>query len=299
MTTAINRYGHVAVLAGGKSNEREISLQGGEAVCTALDERGIQATLMDISESLPKRESIDRAFIMVHGQGGEDGKIQGYLETVGLPYTGSGVQASSICMNKYLTKLIWKDLGLCTPEHILASDCHSIDPDSITYPVIVKPTGEGSSIGMSRVECGKTLEPSINQALQYSSTALIERWVDGDELTVSILGDQSLPVICVKTPRQFYDFDAKYRSNKTEYIFPDYDDCDLAYIQSMALKAFQATGATGWGRVDLIRDHDGTLWLLEINTVPGMTRHSLVPKAAEKAGINFAALCEKILETSL
>lgn len=299
MTAVINRYGHVAVLAGGNSNEREISMQGGQAVCSVLSEMGIQTTLMDIRECLPHQKKVDRAFIMVHGQGGEDGGLQGYLDTLGLPYTGSGVLASGICMNKYLTKLLWKDVGLHTPGYVVVSDRHSLDLSSINYPVIVKPVNEGSSIGIQQVENDEMLEPAVHQALEYSSTALIEQWIDGDELTVSILGDQPLPVICVKTPRQFYDFDAKYHSEKTEYIFPNYDDHELMRIQTFAMQAFQVTGASGWGRVDLIRDHEGMLWFLEINTVPGMTNHSLVPKAAAKAGIDYATLCEKILETSL
>jgi D-alanine-D-alanine ligase len=238
---------------------------------------------------------------MLHGRGGEDGVIQGALERLGLPYTGSGVLGSALGMDKYRTKLIWRGLGLPTPESVLMVNEQDLQQaDVLGYPLIIKPSHEGSSIGMAKVTALAELESAWHEALRYDSQVLAERWIVGGEYTVSILGETALPLIRLETPRTFYDYEAKYQADSTRYHCP----CGLPAaqeqaLQALALQAFHAIGASGWGRVDLMLDQTGQAWLIEVNTAPGMTDHSLVPMAAKQAGIDFDALVLQILAGTL
>ncbi len=300
MMNAVHDYGHVVVLAGGSSSERDVSLQGGKAVFLALQQLGVSAELIEMKESIQLPEKVSRVFIMVHGKDGEDGCIQGYLEMLNIPFTGSGVQASAVCMHKYISKIIWEKQGFSTPEYILVkASQENLDQSSFQYPVIVKPCTEGSSIGMTIVKTSKELQSALDLAFKYDDEVLVERWISGTELTVSIVGDVVFPVIAVETGHDFYDYSAKYKASDTRYLCPDYTEEEIKYIQSYSKKAFEALGAKGWGRVDLIRDESGNLCLLEVNTVPGMTDHSLVPKTAERIGVDYKELVRMILETSL
>lgn len=298
------RFGKVAVLLGGRAAEREVSLKSGRAVLDALLAKGVDAHPLDPDETVLEQlraGGFDRAFIVLHGRGGEDGVIQGALETIGLPYTGSGVLGSALGMDKYRTKLAWAGRGLPTAESVLLADASDLDAAAaIGFPLMVKPAHEGSSIGMARVEDPAALASAWRTARQYDSLVLAERWIQGAEYTCAILGREALPPIRLETPHAFYDYDAKYRADSTRYLCP----CGLAAaeesrIKQLALDAFEAVGASGWGRVDLMIDESGRPYLLEINTVPGMTDHSLVPMAARAAGIDFDSLVLRILETSL
>jgi len=240
------------------------------------------------------------AFIALHGRFGEDGTVQGALEYLGIPYTGSGVMASALAMDKWRTKLLWRAAGLPTPNDELMSA--RTDPARLAarlgLPLMVKPAREGSSIGMSKVTTIERITPAYELAARYDDVVIAERFVEGIELTAAILGDEPLPLIRLETPREFYDYEAKYFANDTRYICP----CGLPAeqersVQRMALEAFRILGCSGWGRVDAMLDHDGKLQLLEVNTIPGMTDHSLVPMAARAAGIAFEDLCVRILET--
>ncbi len=295
------KLGKVAVLMGGLSAEREISLMSGGAVLTALKSKGVDAHGIDVNKDIVgdlQDEDYQRAFIVLHGRGGEDGTMQGLLELMSVPYTGSGVMASSLAMDKLKTKQIWLAMGLPTPDFcILDSEksCHQA-LQSLSLPLIIKPVLEGSSIGMSKVEREEELIPAWQKAQQCGGTVIAERWIEGDEFTAAILDDQVLPMIKLKTTHKFYDFDAKYEADDTQYICP----CGLSEKQesqyaALATQAFDAVGASSWGRVDFMVDENDQPWLIEVNTVPGMTSHSLVPMAAKQAGLSFEELVVKIL----
>jgi len=304
MTTAAD-FGRVAVLLGGRAAEREISLISGQAVLAGLLRRGVDAHPLDTGEpdALARLAGGEfaRAFIVLHGRGGEDGVIQGALEAIGLPYTGSGVLGSAIGMDKYRCKLVWHGAGLPTPPFALVRRVEDLKAASaLGFPLMLKPAHEGSSIGISKVDEEKHLEEAWAKARGYDSLVLAERWVRGSEYTAAVLTGRVLPLIKLETPHAFYDFDAKYHADTTRYLCP----CGLSpdkerELQALALAAFEAAGTSGWGRVDLMLDETGQPWLIEVNTVPGMTDHSLVPMAARAGGIDFDELVFRILETSL
>ena len=289
----------IAVLMGGYSAEREISLMSGKAVYKALLKNNVECFPFDLTEdNLDKlwTKEFDKAFIVLHGRGGEDGYIQSLLDKRKIPFTGSGVEASNLCMNKAITKDVWLKHELPLSPSIVATQGKTINPIDFPLPWAVKPTMEGSSIGITKVEDKSELDAALELAWQYNDEALIEHWIKGDEYTVAILGNQALPSIKIISDHDFYDYDSKYFSNKTEYLCPsDLSDQQEKNIQTIAMKAFNLTGASGWGRVDFILDKDKNPYLLEINTVPGMTSHSLVPMAAKVAGMNFEQLVLKIL----
>ncbi len=300
----MRNFGKVAVLMGGDSAEREISLKSGSAVLEALQRQGVDAHKVDAGDDLLqqlKEGCFDRAFIILHGRGGEDGVVQGALEQIDMPYTGSGVLGSSLGMDKYRCKLLWSGCQLPTPPFVvMQSEADVALADELGYPQMIKPAHEGSSIGMSRVLQRDELKQAWQAASQYDGLVLAEAYIDGPEYTIAILGDEALPVIRLETPNVFYDYEAKYHSDSTQYHSP----CGLSSekelaIQQLALQAFQVSGAKGWGRVDLMLDSREAPWLIEINTVPGMTGHSLVPMAAKAAGISFDQLVIKILATSM
>lgn len=298
-------FGRVAVLFGGKSAERPVSLKSGAAVLAALQEAGVDAFGIDVGDDLLQRltsEKIDRAFIVLHGRGGEDGTMQGLLECAGIPYTGSGVLASALAMDKLRTKQVWQSLGLPTPRHaVLASvaDCEKAASE-LGFPLIVKPAHEGSSIGMAKVDSVAALVEAWQSAAQFDSQVLVEQWIKGPEFTIAVLRGEVLPPIGLGTPHSFYDYDAKYLANDTQYRIP----CGLSAEKESELKALtaracEAVGTQGWARVDVMQDADGQFWLLEVNTVPGMTDHSLVPMAAKAVGLEFTDLVQAILADSL
>ena len=289
----------IAVLMGGYSTEREISLMSGKAVYKALLKNNVECFPFDLTEdNLDKLwiKEFDKAFIVLHGRGGEDGYIQSLLDKRKVPFTGSGVEASNLCMNKAHTKDVWLKHELPLSPSIVATQGKPIDPIDFPLPWAVKPTMEGSSIGITKVENKNELDTALELAWQYNDEALIEHWIEGDEYTVAILGNQALPSIKIMSDHDFYDYDSKYFSNKTEYLCPsDLSEQQEKNIRTIAMKAFNLTGASGWARVDFILDKDKNPYLLEINTVPGMTSHSLVPMAAKAAGMNFEQLVLKIL----
>jgi D-alanine-D-alanine ligase len=304
MVAKPEQFGRVAVLMGGRSAERQISLQSGNAVLEALIRRRVHAEAVDVGPDLLERlqrSDYDRAFLILHGRGGEDGTIQGALEIYGLPYTGSGVMASAIGMDKYRCKLIWRGLGLPTPDFVMIrSEKDLAAAGSLGHPLIVKPSHEGSSIGMARVDDDGGLRSAWEAAVRYDREVLAERWVTGREYTCAVLRGEALPLIRLETPRSFYDYEAKYSADTTRYHCPCGLDTDAERrIQALALEAFEAVGARGWGRVDLLVDDADRPWLIEINTAPGMTDHSLVPMAARAAGIGFDELVWRILEDAM
>jgi D-alanine-D-alanine ligase len=279
-------------------------MKSGSAVLAALLRKGVDAHALDPDERVLERlrtGAFDRAFIILHGRGGEDGQIQGALETIGMPYTGSGVLGSALGMDKYRCKLAWVGCGLPTAESaLLRTDADLAAVQSLGFPLMIKPVHEGSSIGMARVEDPESLADAWRVASRYDALVLAERWIQGAEYTCAILGQEALPMIRLETPNAFYDFDAKYQADSTRYLCPcGLPETEESRLQRLALDAFEATGASGWGRVDLMVDDDGQPFLLEINTVPGMTDHSLVPMAARVAGLDFDTLVWRILETSL
>ncbi len=299
------RYGRVAVLMGGTSAEREVSLETGSAVCAALRRVGIDAEAVDAGDGFLRgfaNAGFDRVFIALHGRGGEDGTVQGALTMLGMPFTGSGVLGSALAMDKVRSKWIWYSHGLPTPAFVeinASADIKRIVPE-LGLPVMVKPVHEGSSCGASRVVDATGLDAAWRKAQALDGRVLVEQWITGAEYTVAILGAQVLPMIKLETPNEFYDYEAKYLSESTRYLCP----CGLPADQErelgqLALRAFELVGASGWGRVDLMVDAQGRPWLLEVNTVPGMTSHSLVPMAARYAGISFEELVVRILDTSL
>lgn len=295
-------FGHVVLLMGGMAAEREVSLNSGQAVATALQANGIQHTLLDVGSDGWIEQLVhggfDRAFNIVHGRGGEDGQLQGLLELIGLPYTGSQVQASALTMDKIMTKRIWQTLSLPTPDYAVLQAGDTVD--YALFPAMVKPANEGSSIGMRKVANVAELHEALAEAAEYDRDILVEQFVTGREFTCAVLGDVALPLIELRTPNDFYDFEAKYQSNTTDYLCP----CDLPaaqqeQLQALMVKAFAGAGASGWGRVDFMLDEQEQPWLLEVNTVPGMTDHSLVPMAAKQAGADFNELVWRLLEQTL
>ena len=297
-------FGKVAVLLGGRSAEREVSLKSGTAVLGALRQRGVDAHPVDPGPDVLQvlgAGGYHRAFVILHGRGGEDGVIQGALETLGLPYTGSGVLGSALGMDKYRCKLVWRGMGLPTPEFaVLRHESDLARAAELGFPLMVKPAQEGSSIGMARVEDPEQLAQGWRAAAEYDALVLAERWIVGAEYTCAVLGGEALPLIRLETPHAFYDYDAKYFANTTQYHCP----CGLPEDQELrlrrlALDAFAGIGGRGWGRGDLMLDQSGEPWLLEVNTAPGMTDHSLVPMAARARGIEFDELVWRILETTL
>ena len=295
-------FGKVAVLLGGKSAERAVSLKGGSMVLHALRRRGVDAHPFDPAEQgldalLEKR--FDRAFIALHGRFGEDGTVQGVLEWLGIPYTGSGVLASALAMDKVRAKLLWQASELPTPPYEVldgGTDFRAV-AQRLGLPLMVKPVNEGSSIGMSKVRAPAALEEAYTLAVNFDRSVIAEKFIEGTELTCGVLGDEPLPLIRLETPRDFYDYEAKYVADDTRYILP----CGLAADQERALQrvclaAFRALGCRGWGRVDLMLDRAGDPHLLEVNTSPGMTDHSLVPMAARAIGLSYEDLCLRILE---
>jgi len=298
-------FGRVAVLFGGTSAEREISLLSGAAVLAALQRRGVMATGFDPAEralTQLQSEGYTRAWIALHGPGGEDGSVQGALEFLGIPYTGSGVTGSALGMDKLRTKRLAAALAIPTPDFVVlrAEADLQIAATRLGFPMIVKPASQGSSVGMTRVERAADLPAAWRAATQLEPVAFAEPWIVGGEYTVAILQGAALPAIRIETPRSFYDYEAKYLRDDTRYFCP----AGLAAaaeqaLAGFALGAFEACGAEGWGRADFMMDGGGRPLLLEINTVPGMTDHSLVPMAARAAGIDFDELVWRVLETSL
>ena len=298
-------FGRVAVLFGGKSAEREVSLKSGNAVLGALQAAGVDAFGIDVGDDFLQRlnsEKIDRAFIVLHGRGGEDGSMQGLLECAGIPYTGSGILASALAMDKLRTKQVWHSLGLPTPRHaVLTSqaDCEAAAAE-LGFPLIVKPAHEGSSIGMAKVDSVEALIAAWQDAARYDSQVLVEQWIAGPEYTIAVLRGEVLPPIGLGTPHTFYDYDAKYLADDTQYRIP----CGLsaekeAELKELTARACEAVGTQGWARADVMQDASGQFWLLEVNTVPGMTDHSLVPMAARAAGLDFQQLVLAILADSV
>ena len=293
-------FGKVAVLFGGKSGEREVSLKSGSAVLAALQRQGVNAEAFDpATRPLHDLEKFDRAMISLHGRFGEDGAMQGALELLGIPYTGSGVMASAIGMDKWRTKMIWSAAGISTPAFELVnaySDFAAVE-QRLGLPLFVKPANEGSSIGISKVKQVGDLKAAYELAAKSDPLVIAEQFVGGGEYTVGILGDQALPIVRIVPKNEFYDFEAKYLRDDTEYLCPCGLSADKeAQIQREALQAFNTIGCRGWGRVDFLMDADGNHYFLEINTSPGMTDHSLVPMAAKAAGISFDELVIKVLE---
>ncbi len=295
-------FGKVAVLLGGRSAERAVSLKSGAMVLNALRKRGVDAHPFDPQQrdlAALIAEKFDRVFIALHGRYGEDGTIQGALELLGIPYTGSGVLASALAMDKWRTKLVWQAAGIPTPRYELltaASDFPAVLA-RLGLPLMVKPASEGSSIGMSKVRAASGLEEAYALAANYDNVVLAEQFIDGVELTAAVLGEVALPLIRLETPREFYDYEAKYVANDTRYIVPCGLPADAeAALQQQVLAAFNALGCRGWGRVDLMLDAAGKPWFIETNTSPGMTDHSLVPMAARHAGLSFEDLVLRILE---
>ena len=293
-------FGKVAVLLGGRSAEREVSLKSGHAVLQALRSSGVDAQPFDPAErELADLKGFDRVFIALHGRYGEDGTIQGALELMGIPYTGSGVLASALALDKWRTKLVWQAAGVPTPHYALLTPYTNFEQvaEELGLPLMVKPASEGSSIGMSKVMQVEDLKMAYELAAQHDRLVIAEQFVRGVEYTASILGDKALPLIRLETPHTFYDYDAKYVANDTRYICP----CELPphaerAFQALALKAFELLGCQGWGRADFMVDPEGTPYFLELNTSPGMTDHSLVPMAARQAGLSFEQLVLRILE---
>jgi len=289
----------IAVLMGGYSAEREISLLSGEAVHKALIESKIDCFPFDLNDkNLDELWKIkfDKAFIVLHGRGGEDGFIQSELKKKNISFTGSNAKSSSLCMDKALTKDLWKKHNLPLSDSIVVTKGEAFGSISLSLPWAVKPTLEGSSIGITKVTNESELDSALEEAFQYGNQALVEQWIDGDEYTVSILNNHALPSIKITSDHDIYDYHSKYFSNKTEYLCPsDLSEEQELNLQNIALKAFNITGASGWGRVDFILDKDRNPFLLEINTVPGMTSHSLVPMAAKASNMSFNDLVIRIL----
>jgi D-alanine-D-alanine ligase len=299
-------FGKVAVLLGGASAEREVSLMSGAGVLAALQSQGIDAHAFDPAERdlvELKREGFQRCFIALHGRHGEDGTVQGALELLGIPYTGSGVMASAIGMDKVMTKRVWSTFGLPTPQSLTLDAAQQTKerlrtvPDDIGLPLIVKAPHEGSSIGVIKVNGYSEMQGAVAEAMKYDSVVLIEEFISGDELTCPILGNQALPVVKIVAPEGKYDYQNKYFTDDVKYLVPSgLPAAEEKEIQRLAVEAFNAIGCRGWARADfMVRATDRKPYLLEINTSPGMTSHSLVPKSAAAAGIGYEALCVQIL----
>ncbi len=302
--TDATEFGRVAVMLGGHSCEREVSLDTGAAVLEALQSKGVDAHPWDPAENSMAEfatAGFDRVWIALHGPGGEDGSLQGLLQWLEIPYTGSGVMASAIAMDKVRSKHLFRAAGIPTPDYavVRSRDEASVAAEQVGFPLIIKPSGQGSSVGMSKVFERAELNDAIEVALQYGDTALLETCVTGSEFTVAVLQGSALPSIRIETPRVFYDYRAKYESDRTDYICPGAEtDEEEAVYAELAVAAFNELGCAGWGRVDFMTGADNQPLVLEVNTVPGMTSHSLVPMAAKRDGIDFEELCWRILETS-
>lgn len=323
-TTDPTAFGRVAVLLGGTSSEREVSLDSGRNVLEALRARGVDAQAVDGIDALAEalvQKRFDRVFNILHGHngGGEDGVVQGLMQAFGVPYTGSRVLGSALSMDKVRTKQVWLSLDLPTPRYARlsrgdaarggadvaadrtpeANDVHAAAL-ALGLPVIVKPANEGSSVGVSRVFQEADIDEAVALAARYDGELLMEQLIEGDELTVAILGDMALPSIRIVPKGQWYDYHAKYQAEDTQYLCPGLEGDAEIEIGRLALAAFRAAGCAGWGRVDVMRDRaSGALYLLEVNTAPGMTSHSLVPKAARQAGVGFEELVWRVLEQTL
>ena len=297
-------FGRVAVLYGGESSEREVSLNSGRNVLEALLARGVAAVGVDgvaaLVEGIVARR-YDRVFNIMHGGAGENGVVQGLLEAMGVPYTGSGVLGAALTLDKIRTKQVWLAAGLQTPRYQRLAPGSDVGAAAaqLGLPVIVKPSLEGSSVGISRVFEAAQLPAALELAARYGGELLMEQLIQGGEYTVAILGAEALPTIRIVPAGEYYDYHAKYIADDTQYLCPGLEPAADAQMRALALAAFQAVGAFGWGRVDVMRDQSGGNWLLEVNTTPGMTSHSLVPKAAKVAGIGFEELVWRILQTSL
>jgi len=300
-----SEFGRVAVLLGGTSAEREVSLKSGAAVLNALQERGVDAHALDVGNNVMSQliaGRFDRAFVILHGRGGEDGTMQGALELLGLPYTGSGVMASALGMDKWRSKLLWQAAGLPVPAYRLleAETDFAAVANELGLPLFVKPANEGSSVGISKVDTQDELQPAFKVAAKHDRLVLAEQFIGGGEYTVAIVGGEVLPVVKIEPSGEFYDYESKYLRDDTAYRCP----CGLpeekeAELQALAARAFAVLGCRGWGRIDILLDEAMQPYLLEANTLPGMTDHSLVPMAAKAAGINFDELVWRILETSM
>ncbi|MFV2055604.1 MAG: D-alanine--D-alanine ligase [Thiohalomonadales bacterium] len=301
----ISKFGKVAVILGGTSAEREVSLNSGHAIVKALLTCGVDAHAVDAGKdiiSVLERDAYDRVFIALHGRGGEDGTLQGALELMGIPYTGSGVLGCAISMDKLRTKQLWQGVGLPTPEFRLITSEKSLlqAVNDMSYPLMLKPSLEGSSLGISKISNVDDIQHAWDNASSFGCDVIAEAWVEGKEYTASILGEQCFPIIRLETPNEIYDYAAKYEVDTTGYFCPSgLDEESERKYRQLSLQAFRAVGASGWGRVDFICDKDGKPWLIEVNTVPGMTDHSLVPMAAKAEGLDFGQLVTKILALTL
>ncbi len=301
-----SEFGKVAVLLGGHSAEREISLMSGQAILTALLDAGVDAIAFDPKERNLfelKQLGVERVFIALHGRGGEDGTVQGALEFLQMPYTGSGVLGSALAMDKIRCKQLFNATGLATAQFLAVHKGSDYNCDDIIADfgaVMVKPSHEGSSIGMAKAQTANELKIALDDAFKYDDEVLLEQWITGREFTVSMLCGEALPVVEMVTPTGFYDYQAKYKSSTTKYFCPaDISESETEQLQAMARSAFALVGATGWGRVDAMRDEQGNYYLLEVNTVPGMTEKSLVPMAAKATGKSFQQLVLTILEQTV
>ncbi len=298
-------FGRVALLVGGESAEREVSLDGGEAIARAFVRQGIRHEIYDGADRLFDAifaRQVDRVFNIMHGPGGEDGAIQGALQLMKIPVTGSGVLGSALTMDKARSKWLMQRLGIPTASFELLRQGDDLAPvlERLGLPVFVKPTGLGSSIGVSRVGTAEAFAPALELAFRFGSEAIVEQAVVGKEYFAAVLDRMTLPLIRIETPREFYDYEAKYQSNETKYFCPCGLPADLEEsLKARSLEVFDALHASGWGRVDFILDKAGQPWFLEVNTAPGMTSHSLVPQAAAELGIDFDELVWRVLETSL
>ncbi len=298
-------FGRVAVMFGGISTEREVSLDSGRAVLAALQSRGVDAVAWDPAQRSMHdfdEAGFDRVWIALHGTGGEDGAVQGALQWLNTPYTGSGVMASALAMDKIRSKRLFKEAGIATPDFAIVEEKADavLAAEKFGFPLILKPSNQGSSVGMSKVFEAGELAAAVNLALGFSGPAMAEPCIVGDEMTVAVLQGEALPSICIETPRVFYDYRAKYEADSTQYRCPGAEDPAFeADYAKIAVAAFEALGCSGWGRVDFITDGSGNPQVLEVNTIPGMTSHSLVPLAAIVADIEFSELCWRILETSV
>ncbi|WP_372761292.1 D-alanine--D-alanine ligase [Pseudoalteromonas sp.] len=306
MTQLNAQFGKVAVLLGGHSAERDVSLRSGQAVLNALQNQGVDAIAFD-PQVRPLWElnalEVDRVFIALHGRGGEDGTVQGALEFMNLPYTGSNVLGSALAMDKIRCKHLFKSAGLSTAPYAVVDAKKGFDAEALIKQfnkVMVKPSHEGSSIGMAQASTAQELEAALTNAFQFDSQVLVEQWITGREFTITVIADEVLPVIEMTTPNGFYDYQAKYQATTTQYHCPaDLSAAATQQLQAMALDAFNLVGASGWGRVDAMQDEQGHFYLLEVNTVPGMTEKSLVPMAAKANGASFEQLVVRILEQTL
>ncbi|MCL6268968.1 D-alanine--D-alanine ligase [Sansalvadorimonas sp. 2012CJ34-2] len=302
LTKSTEAFGRVAVLCGGDSPERQVSLKSGGRIFKALQDRGVDVVMVDAATDLVDQlQTIkpDRVFLALHGASGEDGTVQGLLDFLKIPYTGSGVKGSAIAMDKSRSKLIWKSIDLQTPDFQIVDAATDLDAVELPVPCFVKPNSDGSSIATFPVYSRDDLKPAIEKVLAHADKVLVEQMIEGPEFTVSILNGRPLPGIRLETDNTFYDYEAKYLSDSTRYLLP----CGLTEekeqeLQELALKAFDSIGCAGWGRVDVMQDGQGNFWLLEVNTIPGMTDHSLVPMAAKAVGYDFEDLVLELLQAT-